>query len=338
MIIGIVGCGGIAHAHVRALSLNKHVTGLAFYDINEENMLELSESASLPVTCCQHLGQLAKISEGFIICTPNHLHVSLAEQVLSYRKIPFLCEKPLSTDLTSAERLISAAPPASVISFNYRYNRVIETIIQKRAANGLGEMHYFGAEFNKNSALTRNHITWRDSAQQSKSSGALGDLSCHLLDMFCLLGEGHIDINALRTVKGTRVRFKQDKPVEVDDNGYVFGRSEQGAYFKIHASKSEEPDKLGLHLHVIFDKGEIRYSTRNENSLFLTRFDSPGTEEVNIGNEKQLRDPPRELPYWADSFIYMHRDWCEYLRNGTKSSLLAGLSSGLHIQQVIEAF
>jgi len=131
MIIGVVGCGGIAHAHVRALSLNGHVTGLAFYDVSEESMRELSESSSVPVTCCQHLGQLAEISEGFIICTPNHLHVSLAEQVLSHRKIPFLCEKPLSTDLASAERLISVAPPASVVSFNYRYNRVIETIIRK---------------------------------------------------------------------------------------------------------------------------------------------------------------------------------------------------------------
>ncbi|CRG52544.1 Uncharacterised protein [Yersinia wautersii] len=55
MIIGIVGCGGIARAHVCALSLNKLVTGFALYDVSEDNMRELSEISSLPVTRCKHL-------------------------------------------------------------------------------------------------------------------------------------------------------------------------------------------------------------------------------------------------------------------------------------------
>ncbi|EAW3947067.1 dehydrogenase, partial [Salmonella enterica] len=30
---------------------------------------------------------------------------------------------------------------------------------------------------------------------------------------------------------------KSDGQVEVDDNGYVMGSSEKGAYFRVHASK-----------------------------------------------------------------------------------------------------
>ena len=41
MIIGIVGCGGIARAHVRALCLNPLVTGLALYDVNADNGVSL---------------------------------------------------------------------------------------------------------------------------------------------------------------------------------------------------------------------------------------------------------------------------------------------------------
>ena len=87
MIIGIVGCGSIARAHVYALSLNKLVTGLALYDVSEDKIRELSEISTLPVTCCKHLKQLAEMSQGFVICTPNHLHISVAEEVLRYKRI-----------------------------------------------------------------------------------------------------------------------------------------------------------------------------------------------------------------------------------------------------------
>jgi len=338
MIIGIVGCGGIARAHVYALSLNKLVTGLALYDVSEDNMRELSEISALPVTRCQHLKQLAEMSQGFVICTPNHLHVSVAEEVLRYKPIPFVCEKPLSTDLTSARYLKTIAPEGSIVSFNYRYNRVIDTIMQLIKDRELGDLHFFSAEFNKNSALTRHHLTWRDSAQQSKSSGALGDLSCHLLDLFCFIGESPVALNGIRTVKGTRVGEKSDGLVEVDDNGYVMGCSEKGAYFRIHASKSETGQNLGLHMQIVFEKGEIRYTTHQENSLLLSLFNETGTETIGFEGVKRLPDPPRELPFWSDSFIHLHEDWCALVKHGTSTPMLADLSSGIHIQEIIEAF
>jgi len=338
MIIGIVGCGGIARAHVYALSLNKLVTGLALYDVSDDNMRELSEISTLPVTRCQHLKQLAEMSQGFVICTPNHLHVSVAEEVLRYKPIPFVCEKPLSTDLTSARYLKTIAPEGSIVSFNYRYNRVIDTIMQLIKDRELGDLHFFSAEFNKNSALTRHHLTWRDSAQQSKSSGALGDLSCHLLDLFCFIGESPVALNGIRTVKGTRVGEKSDGLVEVDDNGYVMGCSEKGAYFRIHASKSETGQNLGLHMQIVFEKGEIRYTTHQENSLLLSLFNETGTETIGFDGVKRLPDPPRELPFWSDSFIHLHEDWCALVKHGTSTPMLADLSSGIHIQEIIEAF
>ena len=81
MIIGIVGCGSIAKAHVRALCQILVVSGLAFYDIDSDNMQTLSTIATVPVTLCEVVRELAVMSHGFIICTPNHLHVSMAEQV-----------------------------------------------------------------------------------------------------------------------------------------------------------------------------------------------------------------------------------------------------------------
>ncbi len=44
---------------------------------------------------------------------------------------------------------------------------------------------------------------------------------------------------------------KSDGQVEVDDNGYVMGSSEKGAYFRVHASKSETDHNLGLHIQLV---------------------------------------------------------------------------------------
>lgn len=48
MIIGIVGCGGIARAHVNALCLNPLVTGLALYDVSPDNCHERCNSDPHP--------------------------------------------------------------------------------------------------------------------------------------------------------------------------------------------------------------------------------------------------------------------------------------------------
>ncbi|NIY83697.1 Gfo/Idh/MocA family protein [Vibrio hepatarius] len=338
MIIGIVGCGSIARAHVRALCLNELVTGLALFDVNKDNVRQLSKICTLPVSRCKDLKRLAEVSQGFVICTPNHLHVSVAEEILRYKPIPFVCEKPLSSDLSSALYLQEIAPKGSIVSFNYRYNRVIDTMRQLINERELGELHFFSAEFNKNSTLTRHHLTWRDSALQGKSSGALGDLSCHLLDLFCFMGASPIVVNRIRTAKGTRVGAKSDGLVEVDDNGYVMGCSEKGAYFRVHASKSDTGKELGLHMQLVFEKGELRYSTLHENSLFLSLFNETGTETVGFDDAKRLPDPPRELPFWSDSFIHLHEEWCGSIKHGRTTSKLADLSLGIHIQEIIEAF
>ncbi|MDH2923877.1 glucose-6-phosphate 3-dehydrogenase [Nicoletella semolina] len=337
MIIGIVGCGGIAYAHAYAMSHIKQITGLALYG-RAESMLKLSESVSLPTTLCDSLEQLAEICDAFVICTPNHLHVELAKQVLAHKKIPLLCEKPLSTTLGSANQLVEIAPPKSIISFNYRYNRVVQRILQLIENNNLGKLVFFSVDFNRNSALTRHHLTWKESSHQHKSSGALGDLSCHLLDLFCLFSQSQIALNNLTIVKGTRVKSKEGVNIQVDDNGYILGTANNGTFFRIHASKSEAEEDLGLYLNLIFEKGEIRYSIKEEKVIRLLTFDHTDVVTITLDEEAILTDPPKELPFWADSFIYLYKDWVEVLTNSTPSKSLPYISQGLHIQEIMEKF
>nr|WP_251282692.1 hypothetical protein [Escherichia coli] len=131
---------------------------------------------------------------------------------------------------------------------------------------------------------------------------------------------------------------KSDGQVEVDVYGYVMGSSEKGAYFRVHASTSETDHYLGLHIQLVFQNGEIRYSTHQENRLLLILFYVTNTETIGFDALKRLPDPPRELPFWSASFIHLHHDWCALIIYGHSSPKLADLSSGLHIQEIIQAF
>lgn len=338
MIIGIIGCGGISRAHIRALSHIQSVKKLALFDINEQQMRDASEEALIPVMLCSTIDELALNCHGAIICNPNNLHVQSVEELLKVKSIPIVCEKPLSNDFASAEKLVDMVDDRSIVSFNYRYNKVIKEINENRATHDLGKLNYFRAEFNKKSAVTRTHLTWRDSGVNKGSSGALGDLSCHLLDLFCFLSSDEICIDTVKVVKGTRVRNKDGGRVEVDDNGYVFGQSNGGVNFKIKSSKSEDDNNLGLHLKLIYEKGEISYSTRQEDCLKLSLFDVLGTKEINFDNKKLIADPKNELPFWSDSFYYMLSDWCMSLKGEESSRNLPIIRHGLKIQNILEKF
>jgi len=57
------------------------------------------------------------------ICTPNHLHRSLAETALAAGK-HVICEKPLAMDALGAQALVDAAAEAgrqAAVPFVYRY-------------------------------------------------------------------------------------------------------------------------------------------------------------------------------------------------------------------------
>ena len=174
----------------------------------------------------------------------------------------------------------------------------------------------------------------------TRCNPAAGDPSgCYDVEFIPLcIGESPVVVHGIKTVKGTRVGTKSDGQVKVDDNGYVMGSSEKGAYFRVHASKSETDQNLGLHIQLVFENGEIRYSTHHENRLLLILFNDTNTETIGFDALKRLPDPPRELPFWSDSFIHLHDDWCALIKYGHSSPKLADLSSGLHIQEIIEAF
>ncbi|RDH41488.1 Gfo/Idh/MocA family protein [Zooshikella ganghwensis] len=334
MNIGIIGCGNIAQAHVKSLSILSQVKKIILFDVNKENIEKLLTLSERITQEAKSIKELALSSDAFIVCTPNNLHLKVIEEVLNYNKIPFLCEKPIASTLGESNKVLDIAPEKSIICFNYRFNYIISYIKSYVDSSNLGKCLYFSAEFNKDSALVRKNITWRDQSAQSLSSGALGDLSCHLLDTMCWITNSKINLNSISFTRGTRVKTKQGNKVEVDDNGYIFGHSIDETYFRIKASKSDESN-LGLHFNIVFEKAEINYTTSHSDCIKVKRMNQVSEEIIKIDAKRKIEDPLRELPYWSDSFINIHEKWLDIMLHGEKHCLPT-IKDGIHIQEVID--
>ncbi|MRD45642.1 NTD biosynthesis operon oxidoreductase NtdC, partial [Bacillus thuringiensis] len=73
-------------------------------------------------------------------------------------------------------------------------------------------------------------FTWRDDFQSNRTSGALGDLGIHLIDLLWFLFESDFREDTVRTKIKTNVKEKESKPVFVDDYAEVYGQLENRVF------------------------------------------------------------------------------------------------------------
>lgn len=119
------------------------------------------------------------------ICTPNHLHVPLAEAALAAGK-HVICEKPLATDLAGAERLVGAATSArriATVPFVYRYYPTAREARARVADGDLGPLHLLHGTYLQDWLLTERDYNWRVDAELGGASRAFADIGSHWCDL-----------------------------------------------------------------------------------------------------------------------------------------------------------
>ena len=100
----IIGCGSIGERHLRCFQLTQRAR-VAACDTNAELLQRMAAVYQVPTF--RDAGQA--LAEGFdavVICTPAHLHVSLAVQALQHG-LHVLIEKPLSASFQGVDDLLA---------------------------------------------------------------------------------------------------------------------------------------------------------------------------------------------------------------------------------------
>ncbi|MES2203995.1 MAG: Gfo/Idh/MocA family oxidoreductase [Pseudomonadota bacterium] len=333
MKIGIIGCGGVASAHIRALQCIDAVSGIYGYDMDASRP-EALEKLFPRFQAMESFSDMITSVDGVIISTPNNTHLKVLKDIISIKNIPVLSEKPLASSVEDANEFMKLAHSDSAINFNYRFNPVISLILKIKKDYELGELVFVDVAFNKNSALSKKTLSWRDQENQNNSSGAFGDLGSHLFDLIHYLAGSTINKNSLKISIGKRVKTRAGVDLTVDDNCIVTGMTVGETLFKMQASKSSPEEELGFHVYLICQHGEIKYSSSNSGKIKVTYINQVRHDFVEVDLRKLIDDPSGEIPYWSDSFYFQNLAWTNTLR-GRRSLEVATIQDGCYIQELL---
>ena len=194
---GIIGTGGMAGAHAKALAPIDGVELAACLDINLERCQAYAKSlVYAPATT--EMDDLLGRCDAVSIVTPDAYHAPLSLEVLK-SGTHLLCEKPLTTNLPDAVEVAQAAVTAAeqhgtihMVNFSYRNAAAFQHARKLVASGELGTVrHVTGRYFQAWLACdvwqnwTGESWLWRIKTPKdgsAASGGVLGDVGCHILD------------------------------------------------------------------------------------------------------------------------------------------------------------
>jgi predicted dehydrogenase len=211
--------------------------------------------------------------EAVAIVTPNHVHAAAAMAFLK-RGIHVICDKPLTSTLADARKLIKAAEKSDalfVLTHNYTGYPLMRQARQMVAQGDLGKIRVVQVEYAQDwltQAAEGKQAAWRTDPAQSGAGGSTGDIGTHAFNLASFVTGLELDsLSAdLQAFVGGR---------QLDDNAHVMLRFVGGARGMLWCSQVAPGNENGLRLRVYGDKGGIEWAQENPNQMWFTPFGEP---------------------------------------------------------------
>ena len=214
--------------------------------------------------------------EAVAIVTPNHVHYPAAREFLK-RGIHVICDKPLTSTLADAKKLVKAAESSGalfILTHNYTGYPMIRHAREMVAAGEIGDIRVVQAEYPQDWLSEKLEDTgmkqadWRTDPERTGAGGSTGDIRTHAYNLACFV----------TGLKLTSLCADLDSFVEgrrVDDNGNVLLRFEGGAKGMLWCSQVAPGNENALALRVYGSKGGLEWRQEDPNYLWYTPLGEP---------------------------------------------------------------
>src|SRR5262245_45010985 len=174
----IAGLGFIGPVHLRAARLaGADIVGVSGGDPTRARAAATALDAARVFDSSQALATHPSV-DVVHICTPNHLHASLARLALEAGK-HVVCEKPLATNAADAAELADLAERAGLVAsvpFVYRFHPVVREARARIAGGRSGAIHLIHGSYLQDWLASPDDYNWRVDPALGGPSRAFGDI------------------------------------------------------------------------------------------------------------------------------------------------------------------
>ena len=211
--------------------------------------------------------------EAVSIVTPNHVHYAAAKEFLK-RGIHVICDKPLTSTLGDARKLVAEAEKANalfILTHNYTGYPMVRQAREMVAGGALGTIRVVQAEYPQDWLTVEQDFKqaeWRTDPARSGAGGSTGAIGTHAYNLACFVTG--LEAEALAADLQAFVPGRK-----VDDNAHVLLRFKGGARGMLWSSQVAPGNENALRLRVYGDKGGIEWSQEDPNYLWFTPFGEP---------------------------------------------------------------
>jgi predicted dehydrogenase len=286
--VAIAGTGFIGAVHARSARLaGARVVGVSASspDRSEEAARALGAERAFPSS--EALVESPDV-DVVHICTPNHLHLPLAEAALAAGK-HVICEKPLATDLAGARRLVDAAAAAgtaAAVPFVYRYYPTVREARDRVRSGATGPVRLVHGTYLQDWLSDAEDDNWRVDAALGGASRAFADIGSHWCDLAeFITGQRIVRLSARTlTAMPERVRAEhtaafargnggggESRAVETEDAAVVQFETDGGAVGSTVISQISPGRKNRLWIEVDGAQEAVAFSQEEPETLWSGR-------------------------------------------------------------------
>jgi len=248
--IGMVGTGGIAHAHMRPYMGFDDVEIVGACDIVPGKAREFLDKYGLTsAQAFENVNDLIKNvqMDGASVCTYNTTHAECAIALLE-AGIHVLCEKPMSFTLQEAVDMVRASRKSGkflTIGFQPRYDYMRIRVDSIIGSGAIGKVYYVQSGGGRRRGIPGGTFVVKEQA----GYGCLGDIGCYSIDE-CLHAISYpkpLTVSAIATnYFGKNPKYWPDAAnFEVDDFSVALVRMEGDVTFLFKQSWAMHADTLG---------------------------------------------------------------------------------------------
>ncbi|WP_227268508.1 Gfo/Idh/MocA family protein [Roseobacter weihaiensis] len=211
--------------------------------------------------------------EAVSIVTPNHMHYPVAREFIK-RGIHVICDKPLTSTLADAKKLVKAAESADalfILTHNYTGYPMVRQAREMVADGEIGKIRVVQVEYPQDwltEAQDFKQAAWRTDPERSGAGGSTGDIGTHAHNLARFITG--LEVESLAADLDAFVQGRR-----VDDNGHVMLRFEGGAKGMLWCSQVAPGNENALRIRVYGDKGGLEWAQEDPNYLWHTPLGAP---------------------------------------------------------------